>query len=785
MLIYLMPRMAAYGSGVYVIVGSSGKILTSEDLVTWESRSSGVRGSLLGVVFGNSRFVAVGVSDIIYSLCEQSAAVSIVLNSVSTVINNEKLLRGGPDASRGGFLEKSPPGRRRQSNNDMTDRKVSLQLLSPNGNDILQAGEKFLIITWESEPNVEKVKLEYSPDNGTSYLPIAVDVVNTGHYEWLVPHHISSHCLVRVSEKKERKMPAHGLVYEMDFRVNGVDFSRSGDSLTIYLGDAANETIKNNLPRVSFGYEANGRVYMHLYGTSKEIGHFTVFNDKWHHIKIFMDNVYDRISVILDGKLVFESIPRSPMAYFSPAISFSVGAGQLTKVEIDDVVVRAWYSQDNGIQWFPLFREDFGQLKEKNDLGNCGWRTQSERIVESNQVASVLKALSIKAGENEQVTVVKTFNIPVDFPFDISDNTFEIRYNDDMYSKSAAYDDALPRHGGPSAFSGDFYLSSSSTLRNSTPGISRTSELFNTYYIYTFDGKLLAEYDHNGNCTRDYIYAGNRLIAEYKPQTSEYFYYMTDQINSTRIIINDSGNVVFSEAYGPYGDIQKTWTNTYDPKLKFSGKEREGYSDLDYFGARYYDHKSYRFNSVDPIINREEALYNPQLWNLYSYCRNNPITFMDTDGRRESIGDEYFKARERILRQYGPEAAAEFEEGYKTGMIISVAVAAAVAIPFIENEHCHSKPKKTNTVDDLIDSRDPHTTKGRSKMYDMEGGFEQANKDFDSLNPNNVRSYGDGKRVGVLKDGRKVIVRKDSEDGRPTLEIQKGKNKTKFRYDDK
>jgi lipoprotein-anchoring transpeptidase ErfK/SrfK len=36
---------------------------------------------------------------------------------------------------------------------------------------------------------------------------------------------------------------------------------------------------------------------------------------------------------------------------------------------------------------------------------------------------------------------------------------------------------------------------------------------------------------------------------------------------------------------------------------------------------------------VDPIINREEALYNPQLWNLYSFCDNNPITFLDPDGR--------------------------------------------------------------------------------------------------------------------------------------------------------
>jgi RHS repeat-associated protein len=241
----------------------------------------------------------------------------------------------------------------------------------------------------------------------------------------------------------------------------------------------------------------------------------------------------------------------------------------------------------------------------------------------------------------EEVTVAKSFNNPKNFPCDVSDRNSEIRYNEDMYDM-AGYDqmDAYPVHGGHSASTNHFNSSSSTTLNNSTPGKSRTAQLYNTYYLYTFDGKLLAEYDHNGNCVRDYIYAGNRLIAEYKPQTNEYFYYMTDQINSTRIITNDSGNVVFSEAYGPYGDIQKTWTNTYDPKLKFSGKEREGYSDLDYFGARYYDHKSFRFNSVDPVINKIEALYNPQAWNLYAYCRNNPITYYDPDGREEESNKE-------------------------------------------------------------------------------------------------------------------------------------------------
>jgi RHS repeat-associated protein len=162
-------------------------------------------------------------------------------------------------------------------------------------------------------------------------------------------------------------------------------------------------------------------------------------------------------------------------------------------------------------------------------------------------------------------------------------------------------------------------------------------KVFNdTYYIYSYDGKLLAEYERDGAteiCTREYIYLGNRIVAEYQPGSNQYYYYMSDQINTTRLVTDETGNVVYSAAYGPYGDVQKLWMNTYDPKMKFSGKEREVFGNLDYFGARYYNNTQYRFLSVDPIINKEEALVNPQLWNLYSYCRNNPIAYYDPDGR--------------------------------------------------------------------------------------------------------------------------------------------------------
>jgi RHS repeat-associated protein len=143
-------------------------------------------------------------------------------------------------------------------------------------------------------------------------------------------------------------------------------------------------------------------------------------------------------------------------------------------------------------------------------------------------------------------------------------------------------------------------------------------------------------YDVSTAFLKDYIYMGDRLIAEYDHVGSRYLFYTPDQINSTRVVTDEAGNVVYSVTYDPYGGVQiPDQYNTIDPLPKFSGKERDAESELDYFGARYYDKNLYRFLSVDPIINLVRALNSPTCWNLYSYCHNCPITFVDSDGRDE------------------------------------------------------------------------------------------------------------------------------------------------------
>ena len=49
-------------------------------------------------------------------------------------------------------IRSSSPGNSPENPDKITDKKISLQLISPNGEEVLHPGEKFLI-TWESDPD--------------------------------------------------------------------------------------------------------------------------------------------------------------------------------------------------------------------------------------------------------------------------------------------------------------------------------------------------------------------------------------------------------------------------------------------------------------------------------------------------------------------------------------------------------------------------------------------------------------------------------------------------------
>ena len=108
-------------------------------------------------------------------------------------------------------------------------------------------------------------------------------------------------------------------------------------------------------------------------------------------------------------------------------------------------------------------------------------------------------------------------------------------------------------------------------------------------------------------------------------------YYHLDAVGTVLAVTNEAGALVEEHDYDVFGQEVSVQAGT-QPK-RFARKERDGETGWDYFGARYYGSKPGRFTTVDPVYTWKENLADPQRWNRYAYARNNPLRYVDPDGK--------------------------------------------------------------------------------------------------------------------------------------------------------
>jgi len=159
-----------------------------------------------------------------------------------------------------------------------------------------------------------------------------------------------------------------------------------------------------------------------------------------------------------------------------------------------------------------------------------------------------------------------------------------------------------------------------------------------TNYIY-FNSQPMSEWVSTGVWT-DYIYAEGQKIAKIMtPATpaggaSTLNYYLDDHLGTTQVELSSDGHVTWQGQFTPFGAELPDGSTTMH--YKFTGKERDAESGLDYFGARFYASTTGRWLSPDWSEKPEEVPYaslsDPQSLNLYNYVGNNPLSKADADG---------------------------------------------------------------------------------------------------------------------------------------------------------
>jgi len=119
-------------------------------------------------------------------------------------------------------------------------------------------------------------------------------------------------------------------------------------------------------------------------------------------------------------------------------------------------------------------------------------------------------------------------------------------------------------------------------------------------------------------------------------QTEQVTYYHVDAVGSVRMTTDASGQVMARYDYLPFGGDWPDPPGGQDSR-RFAAKEHDQVTGFDYFGARYYASQTGRFTTVDPMLDQQKALLDPQRWNRYAYALNNPFKVVDPDGREPVI----------------------------------------------------------------------------------------------------------------------------------------------------
>lgn len=166
-----------------------------------------------------------------------------------------------------------------------------------------------------------------------------------------------------------------------------------------------------------------------------------------------------------------------------------------------------------------------------------------------------------------------------------------------------------------------------------------------TIYHYDLEGNLIVETTASGSLIAGYVYAGSSRLAMIDG-SDNIFYYHNDHLGTPLAMTDRNGAIVWKAAYEPFGEAQVDPASTVTNNFRFPGQYYDEESGLHYNWHRYYDPKTGRYVTSDPILFNflhNNKFYfvtpffkaNPLRLVPYIYVRNKPLIGTDPEGTDE------------------------------------------------------------------------------------------------------------------------------------------------------
>ncbi len=135
-----------------------------------------------------------------------------------------------------------------------------------------------------------------------------------------------------------------------------------------------------------------------------------------------------------------------------------------------------------------------------------------------------------------------------------------------------------------------------------------------------------AELNADGSVATRFVYATRANVPDYMVRSGITYRIITDIRGSVRLVVNASTRVIVQRLdYDEWGRVLQDTNPGFQP-FGFAGGLYDSDTGLVRFGFRDYDPDTGRWLAKDPI------LFNGGQANLYLYCANNPVNFVDPTG---------------------------------------------------------------------------------------------------------------------------------------------------------
>ena len=163
--------------------------------------------------------------------------------------------------------------------------------------------------------------------------------------------------------------------------------------------------------------------------------------------------------------------------------------------------------------------------------------------------------------------------------------------------------------------------------------ISKTVAGVTTHFIYDGENVIVELTDPDASGPQQAVESARYLHGPFVDQVlaqefsnGDVQWMLTDHLGTVRDLVSNDGQVVNHVKYDSYGNVISESNASVKTRYKYTGREFDSETGLQYNRARYYDAAIGRFLSEDPIgFEGEDA-------NLYGYVRNSPLLHDDPAG---------------------------------------------------------------------------------------------------------------------------------------------------------